>query len=61
MSSWGDEVEQGVYAVVTEPGVTLDAGLLREDVVVLPFEVAHDFLETARPAVSTSGARHKSA
>ena len=52
MSSWGDEVEQGVYAVVTEPGVTLDAGLLREDVVVLPFEVAHDFLETARPAVS---------
>jgi hypothetical protein len=32
-------------AVVAEAWVTLDARLLREDVVVLALEVAHDFLE----------------
>ena len=61
MTSGRDEVEEGMHPVVPETRVTLDTRLLREDVVVLAFEVAHDFLETARPAVSTSGARHKSA
>ena len=58
MSSWGDEVEQGVYAVVTEPGVTLDAGLLREDVVVLAFKVANNLLEPIAMRGNTSMAAH---
>lgn len=41
-----DEVEKGMDAVVLETRVTLDTRLLCEDIVVLPFEVAHDFLET---------------
>ena len=42
----GDEVEQSVNSVVPEARVTLDTRLLRENVVVLALEVAHNLLET---------------
>lgn len=45
MSGGRDEVEQGVNTVVPEPRVTLDARLLRENVVVLAFEVTNYFLK----------------
>lgn len=40
-----DEVEEAVYTVVPEARVTLDTGLLGENVVVLPLEEADDLLE----------------
>lgn len=46
MSSGRDEVEQSVNSVVAEAGVTLDARLFGQDVVVLPFKVPDDLLET---------------
>jgi hypothetical protein len=42
VSGGRDEVEENVDAVVAEAGVTLDARLLGQDVVVLPLEVADD-------------------
>ena len=45
MSGGGDEVEQGVNSVVPEARVTLDARLLRENVVVLTLEVTNYFLK----------------
>ena len=47
MTSGGDEVEEGVDPVVPETGVTFDTGLLSENVIVLAFEIANNFLETA--------------
>ena len=38
-----DEVEQNVNTVVAESGITLDTGLLSENIVVLALEVADDF------------------
>jgi hypothetical protein len=45
MARGRDKVEQSVYAVVAEAGITLDTALLGEDIVVLPLEVTDDFLE----------------
>lgn len=45
MPSGRDEIEQGMYPVVAEAWVTLDSRLLGQNVVVLAFEVVHDFLE----------------
>ena len=45
MSRGGDEVEHGMDAVVLEAGITLDAALLCQDIVILPFEVVEYFLE----------------
>lgn len=45
MTSWGDEVEESVDAVVSKSRVTFDAGFLGQDVVVLSFQVAGDFSE----------------
>ncbi len=42
MAGWGDEVKEGVHAVVSETGITLDAGFFSKDVVVLAFEVANN-------------------
>ena len=42
-----DEVEQGMDTVVAETRVTLDTRLLSENVIVLAFEIANNFLETA--------------
>lgn len=47
-----DEVEEDVHAVVAEAGVTLDARLLGEDVVVLSLEVANDLGEASKSAQS---------
>ncbi len=48
MSSGRDEVEQSMYPVVAEAWITLNARLLGQDVVVLAFEVVHDFLKANR-------------
>jgi hypothetical protein len=45
MSRVGDEIQEGMDTVVPEAWVTLDPGLLRENVVVLTLEVAHNLLE----------------
>ena len=47
MASRGDEVEESVHSVVPEAGVTLDTRLFSENVIVLAFEIANNFLETA--------------
>lgn len=45
MAGRGDEVEHGVDTIVPEAGVTLDARLLRKNVIVLPFEIANNLGE----------------
>ena len=40
-----DEVQQNVYAIVSEARITLDARLLSKDVIVLPLKVADNFRE----------------
>lgn len=45
MTSGSDKVEEGVDTVVPEARVTLDTGLLGEDIIVLAFKVADDLLE----------------
>lgn len=42
-----DEVEQRVNSVIPEPRISLDSRLFSENVVVLSFEIARDFLEAA--------------
>ena len=54
----GDEVEQSVNSVVPEARVTLDTGLLRENVIVLALQVANNLLEAARKNVPQYVARH---
>lgn len=46
VTSWGDEVEQAVDAVIPKPGVTLDTRLFGQNIVILAFEMSHDLLET---------------
>ena len=41
-----DEIEESVHSVVAEARVTLDSGLLRQNVVVLTLEIVGDLLET---------------
>lgn len=45
VTSWRDEVQQGVYTVVSEARVTLNTGFLRKDVIILAFKVADNLLE----------------
>jgi hypothetical protein len=45
MTSGSDKVEQSMYTVVAEAGVTLDTRLLCENIVVLPLEIANNFTE----------------
>ena len=40
VAGWGDEVKENVDTVVAESWVTLDAGLLSENVIVLPLKVS---------------------
>ena len=47
MPSGSDEVEQGVNTIIAEAGVTLDAGFLCEDIIVLSLEVADDFTKAS--------------
>ena len=46
MTGRRDKVEQGVHPIVAEARVTLDAGLLGKNIVVLTLEVARDLTET---------------
>lgn len=48
VTGWGDEVEHGMDAVVPETGVTLDTGLLRQDIVILPLEKANNLREAVK-------------
>jgi hypothetical protein len=43
MASGSDKVEQGVDTIVTEAGITLDTGLLCENVIVLSLQIANNF------------------
>jgi hypothetical protein len=43
MAGGSDEVEQSMDTIVAEAGVTLDTGLLCENVVVLSLEIANNF------------------
>jgi hypothetical protein len=45
MASWSDEIKQSMNTVVAESGVTFDAGLFSQNVVVLSFEVADNLTE----------------
>lgn len=45
MTGRRDEVEHGVDAIVPEAGVSLDTGLLRQDIVILPLEEANNLRE----------------
>lgn len=45
MTSRGDEVQHGMHSVVPESGVTLDARLLSQDIVILSLEVPDNFRE----------------
>jgi hypothetical protein len=47
VASRGDEVEKSMDSVFAEAGVTLDAGFLCENVIVLPLKVPHDFAEAS--------------
>ena len=40
-----DEIQQNVYAIVSETRITLDPRLFGKDVIVLPLEVANNFRE----------------
>ena len=43
MAGWSDEVEESMNTIVAESGVTLDTGLLCQNVIVLSLEVANNF------------------
>jgi len=45
MTSGSDKVEQRVDTIVAESWVTLDTGLLCENIVVLSLEIANNFTE----------------
>lgn len=51
MTGGGDKVEEGVDTVVAETGVTLNPGLLRQNIIVLSFQISENLLE----AVELSG------
>jgi hypothetical protein len=48
MSSGSNKVEESVHTVIAESGVTLDTGLLSENIIVLTLEVSRDLAETVR-------------
>lgn len=45
MTGGGDKVEEGVDTVVAETGVTLNPGLLRQNIIVLSFQISENLLE----------------
>ena len=45
VTSWGNKIEKSMDTVIPEARVTLDAGLLRENIVILPLKVTDDLLE----------------
>jgi hypothetical protein len=51
MASRSDEVKQSVNTIVAETGITLDTGLLCENVVVLSFKIANNFTKAFMSSV----------
>ncbi len=45
MAGGSDEVEQRMHTIIAEAGVTLDTGLLCENVVVLSLKIANNLTE----------------
>ena len=45
MSGGRDEIEKRMHAIISETGVSLDAGLFRKNVIILTFEVPNYFAE----------------
>ena len=43
MACGGDEVEHDVHAIIPEAGITLDAALLSQNIVILALEVSDNF------------------
>ena len=52
MASWSDEIKQSVNTVVAESGVTFDARLFSQNIVVLSFEVADNLTEAEWDSVN---------
>ena len=52
-----NEVQQNVYTIVPEAGVTLDPGFFRKNIVVLAFEVTDDFAEAVMSMLAGEGVR----
>lgn len=48
MTSGRDEVQDGVYPIIFEPGITFNARLLSQDIVILTFEVSEDLLKAKK-------------
>jgi hypothetical protein len=46
VSRWGDEIQKGVNPIVPETRITLNTGLLCQDIIVLAFKIANNLLET---------------
>lgn len=45
MTGRGDKVEECMNTVVPKAGVTLDTGLFSENIIILAFKIANNFLE----------------
>lgn len=45
MTGGGDEIKESMNTVVPKAGVTLDTRLFGENIIILAFKVAHNFLE----------------
>ncbi len=45
MAGWSDKVEQRMNTIIAEAGVTLDTGLLCENIVVLSLKIANNLTE----------------
>ena len=51
MACRSNEVEKSVHTIISEPGITLNARLLSQNIIVLSFEMSHD-LRKARVVVN---------
>jgi hypothetical protein len=51
MASRSDEVKQSVNTIVAETGITLDTGLLCENIVVLSLKIANNFTKAFMSSV----------
>lgn len=51
MPGRSDEIQENVHTVISEPGVSLDSRLFREDIIILAFEVSDDFGKAALRSV----------
>jgi hypothetical protein len=55
----GDEVQESMHSVVSEAWITLDSGLFRQNVIVLTFEVADNFLKPRKKSRRENGYRKR--